>query len=149
MAPEAPSPQPRFRMALTEELNDLYRLYQQGALTSEEYNEAKSTLIRNHSLPSQENGIPSNSSLRRHAEKVARKKDRFLYVFLALVFGEIGVHNYYSGHVGRGLLKAFVLFLFVITEGTQLSSILLGFSSLWIFIEICAQKTDVNGWRFK
>ena len=62
------------------------------------------------------------------------KKSRIVYVILAIVFGEIGVHNFYAGYIGRGIAQ---LLITVLTFG-----LLFWVSWFWAIIEICVVRQD-------
>jgi TM2 domain-containing membrane protein YozV len=36
------------------------------------------------------------------------KKNRCVYVLLAILLGEIGVHNFYAGYIGRGIAQLLI-----------------------------------------
>ena len=69
------------------------------------------------------------------------KKSRIVYVVLALVFGEIGVHNFYAGFIGRGVTQ---LLITVLSFG-----LLFWISWIWAVIEICAVDHDGKGVPFE
>lgn len=62
------------------------------------------------------------------------KKSRIIYVVLAIVFGELGVHNFYAGYIGRGVAQ---LLITILSFG-----LLFWFSWLWAIIEICIVRRD-------
>ena len=99
-------------------------------------------------------------------------KSRVSYILLALFFGGMGIHDFYAGFVGKGLLKILISFLgigFVFT-GTVgalavatgstppsdpeialmplLGFALLGFQSLYIIIQMCTVTQDAKGVPF-
>ena len=67
------------------------------------------------------------------------QKDRLTYILLGLFLGGIGVHNFYSGHAGRGIAK--IIFTVLIIPAF--------ISGIWTLIEICTVKADANGIPFK
>lgn len=67
------------------------------------------------------------------------QKSRFTYILLGLFFGCIGIHNFYSGHIGRGIAKIILTAL----------TVTLFISALWTLIEICSVKADAKGVPFK
>lgn len=69
------------------------------------------------------------------------KKSRIVYIVLALVFGEIGVHNFYAGFIGRGVAQ---LLITVLSFG-----LLFWISWIWAVIEICAVDHDGKGVPFE
>ena len=62
------------------------------------------------------------------------KKSRIVYIILAIIFGEIGIHNFYAGYIGRGITQ------FLIT--TLSFGLLFWISWFWALIEICVVKQD-------
>ena len=69
------------------------------------------------------------------------KKSRIVYIVLALVFGEIGVHNFYAGFIGRGVAQ---LLITVLSFG-----LLFWISWIWAVIEICVVNHDGKGVSFE
>ena len=69
------------------------------------------------------------------------RKSRIVYIVLALVFGEIGVHNFYAGFIGRGVAQ---LLITVLSFG-----LLFWVSWIWAVIEICAIDHDGRGVPFE
>lgn len=68
------------------------------------------------------------------------KKSRIVYIILAAFFGAIGVHNFYAGFVGRGVVQ---LLITVLSLGT-----LFWISWTWAIVEICAVDSDGRGVPF-
>lgn len=62
------------------------------------------------------------------------KKSRVVYVILGIMFGEIGVHNFYAGYIGRGVAQ---LLITILSFG-----LLFLVSWLWAIIEICIVRKD-------
>ncbi|MDR0776857.1 MAG: TM2 domain-containing protein [Azonexus sp.] len=71
-------------------------------------------------------------------------KSRTTYIVLAFFFGSFGVHNYYAGYFGRGLLQ---LTVFVLLHVNQIPLYFL--VSAWAFYDICTVKKDSKGMAFK
>lgn len=69
----------------------------------------------------------------------ANQKDRLTYILLGLFLGGLGIHNFYSGHSGRGVAKIILTILIIPAF----------ISGIWSLIEICTVKNDVNGVPFK
>ena len=65
----------------------------------------------------------------------AQRKSRVTYIILALLLGGIGIHNFYSGHIGKGIAKI-VFTAFGVTAPI---------SGIWALIEIFAVKKDGKG----
>ena len=68
-----------------------------------------------------------------------KQKDRMTYLLLALFFGCLGAHNFYSGHTGKGIAKL-VMTALVFTAFI---------SEIWAIIEMFTVKADANGVPFK
>jgi TM2 domain-containing membrane protein YozV len=62
------------------------------------------------------------------------KKSRTVYVILAILLGQIGIHNFYAGYIGRGVVQ---LLISVLSFG-----LLFWISWIWAIIEICVVKMD-------
>jgi TM2 domain-containing membrane protein YozV len=65
-------------------------------------------------------------------------KSRTTYILLALFFGVIGIHNFYSGHKKHGIIKIVLFFLCV---GLLVNSI-------WAIIEMITVTKDSEGNQF-
>lgn len=82
----------------------------------------------------------------RHEREVSKSnKSRLAYVLLGLCLGFLGIHNFYVGRGGRGVMQ---LVLFVLS--LILTSIVIGFAGLiilaiWILVNICSIDTDGDG----
>jgi len=68
-------------------------------------------------------------------------KSRTLYIVLAIVLGEFGIHNFYSGHTTYGIIKLVVT---IFTSG-----ILVWAAWGWAIYEAITVKEDANGVPFK
>lgn len=66
-------------------------------------------------------------------------KSRGTYVILALIFGTLGVHNFYIGRFGRGALQ------FVCTAALGWFVIGLVITCIWAFVDMFTVKTDGAG----
>ena len=69
------------------------------------------------------------------------RKNHVAYVLLAIFLGEIGVHNFYVGRIGRGIAQ---LLITIISFG-----MLFWVSWLWAIIEACSVSTDGRGLPFE
>lgn len=81
-------------------------------------------------------------AIRDSGEKV-NPKSGVIYILLAWFLGTIGIHNFYAGYVGRGIVQLILtltspLFLFLPLIVT----------ALWAFIELLFQNKSRNGERF-
>lgn len=69
------------------------------------------------------------------------QKSQLIYVIFALFFGAFGIHNFYAGRWGRGLIQL------LLTIGTGFMGALI--SSLWSVINIFTIETDGYGHSFE
>lgn len=65
-------------------------------------------------------------------------KSRTTYILLALFFGVIGVHNFYSGHKKDGIIKVVLFFLCI---GLLVNSI-------WAIVDMITVTKDSEGVNF-
>lgn len=103
---------------------------------------------------------------------VTQGKSRVAYILLGLFFGGMGLHDFYAGFAGKGLLKLIISFLgigftfvgslgAVATFASETADTpeeialmplfglcLLGFQSLYILIQICTVSKDAKGVPF-
>ena len=68
------------------------------------------------------------------------KKSRVVYVLLAFFLGELGIHNFYAGYIGRGVVQ---LLITILTLG-----ILFWVSWTWAIVELCITTHDRKGVPF-
>lgn len=84
------------------------------------------------------------------APMVSVTKTRGTYIILAILFGGLGFHNFYAGHVVSGAIK---LVLFLITFVMDLSTgfysafslVWLAIAWFWALVEAFAVKEDIRG----
>ena len=69
------------------------------------------------------------------------KKNRIVYIVLAIFLGELGVHNFYAGYVGRGIAQ---LLISILSFG-----LLFWISWIWAIIEVCVTSHDGRGIPFE
>ncbi len=67
-------------------------------------------------------------------------KNRWVYILLGLFLGGFGIHNFYSGYTGRGVVK---LLITIASFG-----FLIWVSWLWAVVEICTVRMDSRGAPF-
>ena len=103
---------------------------------------------------------------------VTHGKSRAAYIVFALFFGGIGIHDFYAGFVGKGLLKIIISFLgwflFLVggvgtVAGTianeapvpnemamlpMIGLLMLGLQSLYVLVQIFIQNSDAQGVPF-
>ena len=68
----------------------------------------------------------------------AAPKSRTTYILLALFFGVIGIHNFYSGHKKDGIIKIVLFFLCI---GLLVNSI-------WAIVDMITVTKDSEGNSF-
>ena len=98
------------------------------------------------SRPSPEAASPVNASPRQEQSSTANawqnpylfasRKSRVAYVLLAIFLGEIGVHNFYAGYIGRGIAQ---LLITILSFG-----LLFWVSWIWAIVELCVVSEDGN-----
>lgn len=81
-------------------------------------------------------GVPVEASLTGNATS------RTAYVLLGLSLGCLGVHNFYAGYVGRGIIQ--LLFTLVLGWVDGLGLVV---TAVWALIETIAVNTDSRGAR--
>ena len=69
-------------------------------------------------------------------------KSRILYIFLAIILGSFGIHNFYAGYTKRAICQ---VLLVLMTGWTVISLVFLW---IWILIEIIIVKKDAKGVHF-
>lgn len=60
-----------------------------------------------------------------------------VYLMLAFFLGVLGVHNFYAGYVGRGLVQLFLTLISAFFMFIPLMIVV-----LWVFLEICFVRED-------
>ena len=105
-------------MSNLDELEKLHKLYQKKLTTKKEYDEQREKLLAQNLL----NNGP---------------KSRLIYILLALFLGIFGIHNFYAGYWGKGLIQLLL---------TLFSFFLLSFIVyIWVIVEVVTIKTDASG----
>lgn len=69
------------------------------------------------------------------------KKSRVAYVLLAIFLGELGIHNFYAGYIGRGVVQ---LLITILSFG-----LLFWISWIWAIVELCVVSEDGKGVPFE
>ena len=64
-------------------------------------------------------------------------KSKWAFILLGIFLGGFGIHNFYLGHVGRGIAK---LLISILSLGW-----LLWVSWIWGVVEICTIRKDAKG----
>lgn len=67
-------------------------------------------------------------------------KNKWVYILLGLFLGEFGIHDFYAGYIGRGVVK---LLITILSFG-----FLFWISWLWAIVEICTVRMDSRGVTF-
>ena len=70
-------------------------------------------------------------------------KSRTVYIVLAILFGNVGFHDFYAGYIMRGVIHLGICLLFGATEETLAAAIFISY--IWAFVEIFTVKNDVKG----
>lgn len=91
--------------------------------------------------PSQPLASQSDRSIFNDPYLYMDKKSRIAYIVLAIFFGELGVHNFYAGYVGRAVAQ---LLITVLSFG-----LLFWISWIWAFVEMCVVSEDGQGVPFQ
>ena len=73
-------------------------------------------------------------------EEPIELKNKWCFILLGIFLGAFGIHNFYTGYVGRGIVKLLV---------TILSGLMLGWASwIWAIVEVCTVRIDAKGRPF-
>ena len=73
-------------------------------------------------------------------EEPIELKNKWCFILLGIFLGAFGIHNFYTGYVGRGIVKLLV---------TILSGLMLGWTSwIWAIVEVCTVRIDAKGRPF-
>lgn len=106
-------------MSHLDELEKLHQLYQKKLITKKEYEKQREKILA------------------QNLEENTPHKNRLIYILLALFLGVFGVHNFYAGYVGKGVIQLLL---------TVFSLFLLSFIVyIWVIVEIITVKTDASG----
>ena len=70
-------------------------------------------------------------------------KSRTVYIVLAILFGNVGFHDFYAGFIMRGFVHLGICILFGATEETLAGAIFISY--IWAFVEIFTIKNDAKG----
>ncbi len=110
-------------MDMTTELEKLADLKEKGVITDAEFEMQKKLLLE-------------------HAEQLANsdQKSASIYALLGLLFGGLGIHNFYAGYWKRAFSQLILSFLGVFTSG------IINFGVyIWILVEIFRVRKDAKG----
>ena len=99
-----------------EELEKLHNLRKRGIITEEEFNSQKNSLLN--------------------------KKRQSIFLWLALLLGGLGIHNFYVGQTIRGIFK---LILFILSLAFPILDLLYIGIFIWIIIEMCITDKTAAG----
>lgn len=70
------------------------------------------------------------------------KKQRLVYIILALFLGGLGIHNFYAGYTK----KAIIQLLCVVPGGILVLPALI--EMVWVLVDICTVTKDASGQDF-
>lgn len=80
-----------------------------------------------------------------------QQKSKTMALVLLLLFGGLGVHNFYLGHNGRGIVELSLTILGWLTLVFIIGAVFLVIVGIWVFIELFQtllggdSVTDANG----
>lgn len=116
-------------MADFNNLDELKALKARGAVNEQQYELLKKRLAR---------------KIVSERRQTAYAKNGIIYIFLAFIFGAIGLHNFYAGYYKRGWTQA------ILTIVSPLFAFLpLLFTAGWAFLELLAVSKGANGVPFR
>ena len=69
-------------------------------------------------------------------------KPRVAYVLLGIFLGSLGIHNFYAGYAGRGVVQLLITLL----TGWLILPLFVVW--IWVLVEVCSVTTDASGVRF-
>lgn len=113
-------------MSTVDKIEKLAALKQSGAITEEEFQAQKQTLLSLNNTPTGES------------------KDQMVYVLLAFFLGGFGVHNFYAGYTKKGIVQLLMTLLSPLTGGLLLIGV-----GIWVIVNIFAVNRDARGIPFK
>jgi len=87
--------------------------------------------------------LSNKSTYNQYCQQQKPAKSRIAFIIIALFLGSFGIHNFYAGFAGRGIMQL-LLSLF----GFILCFIPNFFVIIWIICEIAAVDTDSDGQYF-
>lgn len=94
---------------------------------------------RNDTIPIIVNNNNNNNNISQFRETApVSTKSRLTYILLALLLGMIGIHNFYAGYVGTGIIQLILTF-------TGVGAIL---TFIWVIIDILFTTKDGRGIPF-
>ena len=73
-------------------------------------------------------------------EEPIELKNKWCFILLGIFLGAFGIHNFYTGYIGRGVVK---LMITVVSFGW-----LFWISWIWAIVEICSVRIDAKGRPF-
>lgn len=66
-------------------------------------------------------------------------KSRSAYVLLGIFLGTLGIHNFYAGYTGKGIMQLLITLL----TGWLIIPLIAVW--IWVLVEICTVNKDVKG----
>lgn len=73
------------------------------------------------------------------------EKSRVVYVLLGLCLGWLGIHNFYIGKAGKGILQLLMMVLGLMLTLIAVGYIVLFVLCIWILVDICSVTRDADG----
>ena len=99
------------------------------------------TLPTSDKAASPTNGMATGETRRPdYSDCLLSQKNKWVYILLGLFLGEFGIHNFYAGYLGRGVVKLLVTILSF--------GLLFWLSWLWAIVEIATVRIDSRGVPF-
>jgi TM2 domain-containing membrane protein YozV len=77
----------------------------------------------------------------------ARKKSAWLGVGLLVVLGCLGIHRFYAGRMGSGVMLLFLTAMSVVSAGTWLSTIGFGMVAAWCLADMFLLPMAINDYN--
>jgi len=82
-------------------------------------------------------------------EAIGRQKSRLALTLLALFLGELGVHRFYTGHIGTGIIMLVLTIIGYSTIVFGIGFVFLGIVGIWnivdLILAIAGKFKDKNG----
>lgn len=82
---------------------------------------------------------PQPQVVYQQAPQQAPAKSRAVYIVLALLLGQLGIHNFYIGRIGAGVVQ---LLITLALAWCGVSFLIVG---IWVLVELFTVKADGNG----
>ena len=109
-----------------------------GGPVSQRVDESKGIPSLNNAAVVSSPVTPSNNFAATYTHK---GKNKWVFILLGVFLGELGVHNFYTGYIVRGVVKVLIT---VLSFG-----MLFGISWIWAIVEVCTVRIDAAGYPFE